>query len=240
MRQLEELGEHRCVRFAGPDDWLGEAEGSPLLVFSNELLDAFPVHRIERKDGKLLEWYVGWDESGSCFRTVLLPLDPNGAAAAYMQRERITIREGQWIEANPAASDWIGRMGAAIEQGALITIDYGDVAEELYAAHRMRGTFLCYRNHQASDDPYACPGEQDMTSHVNFTACLRAGREAGFAADSLRTQKQFLLDEGVLELLVAHSGTDPFGPEARRNRAVRQLLLGDSMNELFKVLVQTK
>jgi len=48
---------------------------------------------------------------------------------------------------------------------------------------------------------------------------------------------RFLLEGGVLELLREHAGTDPFSPEARRNRAVRQLLLSDGMSELFKVVV---
>lgn len=238
--QLETLAAHPNVRHAEEREWTEAGGGRAAIVFSNELLDAFPVHRVERSGGVLYEWHVGWDGSRGMFVPRLLPLDPHGPAARYIGREGFAIREGQRIEVNPAAADWVKRIGAGIGQGALVTIDYGDTAEELYAAHRMSGTFMCYRRHQAHDDAFAYPGEQDMTAHVNFTACIRAGEEAGFAEWSLRTQQRFLLDEGVLELLAPHDGRDPFGAAARRNRAVRQLLLGDSMSELFKVLVQTK
>lgn len=239
-RQLRELERHPNVRHIEPDHSIDEHARGTVIVFSNELLDAFPVHRIERKQDVLYEWHVGWNEGDGKFDKVLLPLEAGGHAAAYIEREGIAVREGQVIEVNPAAAEWIRRMGERLERGTLVTIDYGDTAEELYAAHRMRGTFLCYRNHQAYDDPFAYPGEQDMTAHVDFTACIRAGAEAGFTEWSLRTQKQFLLDEGVMEMLVSHDGRDPFSPQARRNRAVRQLLVSDRMSELFKVLVQTK
>ncbi|MEF3305516.1 class I SAM-dependent methyltransferase [Paenibacillus sp. GYB003] len=238
--QREELRRHRMVRHAEADDWLNEAGEGAVIVFSNELLDAFPVHIVERRNGELLEWHVGRDERTDRFVPVRLPLEPGSPAAVYIEREAIVPREGQLVEANPGALEWIGRIGKRLSEGAVITIDYGDTADELYAAHRMRGTLLCYRNHTAHDDPFAYPGEQDMTSHVNFTALERAGREAGLTGGTLRTQRQFLLEEGVLDMLTAHDGRDPFGPEARRNRAVRQLLLGDSGAELFKVLVQTK
>lgn len=238
--QKEALHSHPNVRFATPDEWLADEASDHDLVLSNELLDAFPIHRVERKDGELYEWHVRWDEEAERFVKRLLPLEKNGTAANYLLREGIALREGQSAEANPEAADWIRRIGSRLSRGTLLTIDYGDEAGELYAPHRMQGTFLCYRNHVAFDDPFAYPGDQDMTSHVNFTACIRAGEDVGLTDWSLRTQKRFLLDEGVLGLLAEHDGTDPFSPAARRNRAIRQLLLTDQMSELFKVLVQTK
>lgn len=239
-RQQEQLQRHSNVRHMDEKQWSDDADQRPVIVFSNELLDAFPIHRIERKGGLFYEWHVGWDEQNGRFVAKLLPLDLSGPIAAYLNEQSISVREGQIVEASPEAADWIRRVGKRIKHGTLLTIDYGDVAEELYAAHRMRGTFLCYRNHQTYDDPFAYPGEQDMTAHVDFTACIRAGSDAGFTEWSLRTQKQFLLDEGVLDMLASHDGSDPFSPAAKRNRAVRQLLVSDQMSELFKVLVQTK
>lgn len=238
--QAEQLSNHPQVSHVTPEQSYELLRRGPVFVLSNELLDAFPVHRIERKDGVLYEWFVGWDERAGKFGRRLLPLAADSPAAVYIEREAVRIRERQIVEVNPEAAEWVKRILSALPEGMLVTIDYGDIAEELYGAHRMQGTFLCYKKHQAYDDPFAYPGEQDMTSHVNFTACIQAGMESGATEWSLRTQKQFLIDEGVLELLVPHNGQDPFGPEARRNRAVRQLLISDSMSELFKVLVQTK
>lgn len=240
-QQRRELARHEsAIRQVEPERFIEENVSGEVIVFSNELLDAFPVHRVECKQGELYEWHVGWNEAVGTFVVRLEPLEPDGAAAAYLARQHITVREGQVVEACPEAADWIRRVGRRMKRGTLVTIDYGDSAEELTGPHRMRGTFLCYRRHQAYDEPFAFPGEQDMTAHVNFTACIRAGEEAGFTGWSLRTQRQFLLDEGAMDMLVAHDGRDPFGPAARRNRAVRQLLVDDRMGELFKVLVQTK
>jgi SAM-dependent MidA family methyltransferase len=237
--QQEELKRHANVRHILPEEWGRERIGEPVIVFSNELLDAFPVHRLMRKDGILHEIYVGWNEETESFEEKRVPLR-GGPVSDWIETQGIRLLEGQIIEANLEAGDWIKSIGEAIQEGMLMTVDYGDVADELYAPHRMAGTLMCYRKHQAASDPYAYPGEQDMTAHVDFTACIRAGCEAGFDEWSLRTQKQFLIEEGVLELLVAHDGSDPFSASARRNRAIRQLLLSDQMSELFKVLVQTK
>ncbi|PYI54661.1 SAM-dependent methyltransferase [Paenibacillus flagellatus] len=238
--QREELARHRAVRHVDADEWLESVPDEPIVVFSHELLDAFPIHRVERRNGRLYEWYVEWDEKAGRFAERLVPIDESGAAMRFLEREGITPCEGQIVDLNPEAAEWITRIGSRMTRGAIVTVDYGDTADELYAPHRMKGTFLCYRNHQAFDDPFAYPGEQDMTAHVDFTACIRAGEAVGLTSRPLRTQQRFLLDEGALGLLAAHDGTDPFGPEARRNRAIRQLLVGDRMGELFKVLTQTK
>ncbi|RAV19775.1 SAM-dependent methyltransferase [Paenibacillus contaminans] len=242
-RLLSLLEPHRGhVQTMEPDQWLAEqvqTDGPGIAVISNELLDAFAVHRIRRRNGELYELHVGWDDEKDCFKEKELPCN-NEDVLHYITEERIRLAEGQTAEVNLDASRWLERTAAAVGNGVLITIDYGDAAEELYSPHRMNGTFVCYRNHLALDDPYRFAGEQDMTAHVNFSALIRSGKQAGLADWKLMTQKQFLLEAGILELLMEHASTDPFGPEARRNRAVRQLLLSDQMSELFKVLIQRK
>jgi SAM-dependent MidA family methyltransferase len=122
----------------------------------------------------------------------------------------------------------------------MIIIDYGAEEDELYAAHRMRGTLMCYRQHHAYDNPFIHVGEQDITSHVNFTACIDAASSAGFTGSKLQTQRDFLVEQGILEKLQAHFDLNPFGEAAKKNRAIRQLLLSDQMSELFKVLILIK
>ena len=104
----------------------------------------------------------------------------------------------------------------------------------------MNGTFLCYRNHIAIDDPYHQLGEQDMTAHVNFEWCKEAAEQSGFQQIELMTQKQFLLDQGIMQWLQEHDGKDPFSATARNNRSIRQLLLSDGMSELFKIMTMHK
>jgi SAM-dependent MidA family methyltransferase len=226
-------------------EWLTAAQwrqmGSRIrtIIFSNELLDAFPVHRIHQRKGQLYEIYIGWDRERKAFVEKQMAYN-DGPLCDYLQLEGITLRDGQTAEINLAAPQWITEMLQWLEEGCLITIDYGDIAEEIYAAHRMNGTLLCYRRHQAVDEPLKYIGEQDITSHVNFSACIRAGKSCGATDWKLQTQREFLVEAGVLSLLQEDGGQDPFSLTAKRNRAIRQLLWSDQMSELFKVLLQTK
>ncbi|MBO9604949.1 MAG: SAM-dependent methyltransferase [Paenibacillaceae bacterium] len=237
---LAQLVRHAAkLRFADGGEWQRERDGIRTIVYANELLDAFPVHRVRRRGDKLCELHVGWDEADGSFAERELPCEDE-RLPRYLERHGIALADGQTADINLAAPAWIEAVLGRIACGHLVTIDYGDTADELYAPHRMNGTLLCYRRHLAHDDPYVAPGEQDMTAHVDFTACVAAGIDTGVEEWTLQTQRAFLESGGLLELLRDHDGRDPFSPAARRNRAIRQLLLSDRMSESFKVLIQTK
>lgn len=238
--QQETLAGHMPLLTHGnPDGEEGEKEQEQTgLIFSNELLDAFPVHRVRQRRAGLMELYVGWNSQEGRFEETELPCrDPR--LGAYLEAGGVRLLEGQTAEINLEAQEWIRARAERLGRATLLTIDYGDAACELYAPHRMNGTLMCYKNHQAYDQPYIHAGEQDITSHVDFSACIRAGEAAGLAG-VLMTQKEFLVENGIFELLQQHGGGDPFSPAAKRNRAIRQLLLSDGMSELFKVLIQRK
>ncbi|MBP3964227.1 class I SAM-dependent methyltransferase [Paenibacillus lignilyticus] len=211
------------------------------IIIANELLDAFPVHRIVMIEGQLWELGVAMKDNADedAFRYVYTALTDE-RIAEVLRRDEIDLLEGQITEVNLAAERWITEMSKMVEQGALMLVDYGHEAQEITASHRMQGTLLCYKDHVAHDRPFSAPGEQDITSHVNFTACRHAADRAGWQVQYYDTQKQFLLDQGLLQDLVAHDGTNPFGEAARRNRSIRQLLLSDNMSESFKVMVLVK
>ncbi|PZE22900.1 SAM-dependent methyltransferase [Paenibacillus xerothermodurans] len=227
------------VSWLTEQDWLQQGPWENVIVLSNELLDAFPVHRVQFEKGQLLEIWVQWNDADKCFSERLMPI-PSGPLQEYVRRLSLDVMEGQQLEVNLAADAWLRRIGNAIARGQVVTIDYGDRADELIAPHRMNGTLICYRRHLAHDDPYFEPGSQDITSHVNFTDLIRAGLAVGLQPSEFLTQKQFLVHNGLLQKLQDTLSQDPFSPAARRNRAIRQLLLSDQMSELFKVLIQIK
>ncbi|RCW46521.1 class I SAM-dependent methyltransferase [Paenibacillus prosopidis] len=215
-------------------DWLRQ----PALVLANELLDAFPVHRVQCVNGQLAELGVaGTAEHG--FHDVYMPLtDPR--ISGWLVRDGIQLKEGQQTEVHAGAADFLKRLGSTMTEGRLLLIDYGHESAEYTAEHRMLGTLMCYWQHQASDSPFVRIGEQDITSHVPFTFIRHSAEESGWQVSSYSTQKQFLIDNGVFELLQNHNSTDPFSEMARMNRAIRQLLLSDQMSETFKVMVLDK
>lgn len=209
-------------------------------MFSNELLDAFPVHRIKQESSGLMESWVRWDEQE---RALIEWWETchNDHLFRYLQADSIQLHDNQEAEINLLVERWIKNAGEWLTSGSsLVTIDYGDLAAEVYGRHRMKGTLMCYFRHTANDSPLSNPGEQDITAHVNFSACMRAGELSGLKTEQFVTQKQFLVEHGLLDELQDHFSSDPFSPVARKNRAIRQLLLSDGMSELFKVLTQIK
>ncbi|MFD0715121.1 class I SAM-dependent methyltransferase [Paenibacillus sp. GCM10027626] len=228
--------------------WRSNQADQPLIVIANELLDAFPVHRVARLHGRLWELGVslslddapaGPANGEALFSTVYMPLSDERIEQSLLA-DGIELAEGQETEVNLDSEGWLAEMSEAIDYGAIVIIDYGHEAAELTASHRMRGSFLCYSGHIAHDNPYLNPGRQDLTSHINFTACRRAAERAGWQVAAYQTQKQFLVEQGILQQLIAHQDSNPFSEPARRNRSIRQLLLSDGMSETFKVLTLYK
>lgn len=241
--QFDRLRSHGgAVQFiAEPDDDRIEKalRESTALVFANELLDAFPAHRLIRKRGEWMELYVEGDPTDGTLRETSGPIRDE-RLAAWLGAHPVDGREGQRIEANLAGLDWIAALGRKLRRGFVLLADYGDVSAELYAPHRMNGTLLAYHKHTAGEDWFRAPGEQDLTTHVNFEWCASAAAAAGFVDVDIQTQKTFLVEQGILNKLQSHDGSNPFSPEARANRAIRQLLLSDGMSELFKVMTMAK
>jgi SAM-dependent MidA family methyltransferase len=238
--QRETLVDHAgCTRFLEEEAWLNELPQDHVYVLANELLDAFPVHRFRYQQGEFQESYVMWEENGYQFHEVWFPL-ASQRSLDYLSSLEVQWSEGQVGEMNLEVADWYAKLARRILSGSVIAIDYGDLEGELFAAHRQLGTLMCYRKHEAHDNPFIHAGEQDITAHVNFSLCQLAATSQGFDSCMLQTQRQFLVEQGILEMLQNHFDPNPFSEVSKRNRSIRQLLLSDGMSELFKVFVAIK
>jgi SAM-dependent MidA family methyltransferase len=207
-------------------------------IFSNELLDALPAHRVAAENGALREIYVGLE--GERFSEVLgKPSSP--ALERYFHEQGISLEEGQQAEVCLEACDWIELAGRALDRGFVLTIDYGHEARALYGEHHNRGTLLAYRDHGVTENIFDAPGEQDLTAHVNFTALDLWGRNAGLARTGLVTQSQFLVALGR-----GNEFTDLYEPgqmEIEKLRArllLKNLIHPEGLGEKFQVLIQHK
>ena len=207
-------------------------------LFSNELVDALPVQRVVMDGGTLKEILVGFRDGQ--FVNVLAPLS-TCAISEYFAAQEITLCEGQYAEAGLEACDWISEIGRRLERGYVLTIDYGHPASDLFDDHHMRGTLLAYRNHRASEDFYASPGEQDLTAHVNFTALESWGKRSGLETAGFTSQTAFLLTLGQGNEFA--DLYDEGQSEAERTRArlqLKTLIHPEGMGERFQVLIQQK
>jgi SAM-dependent MidA family methyltransferase len=202
------------------------------------LLDALPAHRVIVERGALREIYVGLD--GARFSEVIRETS-SPALSAYFQEQGITLAEGQQAEVCLEACDWIESAGRALQRGFVLTIDYGHEARALYDEHHNRGTLLAYRDHKVSENLLDAPGEQDLTSHVNFTALELRGRRAGLVRTGLVTQSQFLVALGR-----GNEFADLYEPgqtEIEKLRArllLKNLIHPGGLGEKFQVLIQHK
>jgi SAM-dependent MidA family methyltransferase len=179
------------------------------VVIANEVADAFAVHRLIWRDGRLREGWVVWSDDG--FAEEEDDLSPEAVAAdpeGMLRENGITLDEGDRIEISPAAAAWFASAVRGLQRGYAIVIDYGYPAAELYRGHRLTGTVRAHRGHTVSDDPFAHVGEQDLTAHVDFSALCRAGEEAGLRSAGQTNQGAFLASLEMGDLLVT-LGKDP-------------------------------
>ncbi|MBD0325743.1 MAG: SAM-dependent methyltransferase [Pyrinomonadaceae bacterium] len=232
----------RLTRFQERVDFIHLAEREePIgdaIIFANELLDAFPVHRVTMRDGQLKELFVGCDAAGEFTWVEGEPCMPR--LAAYFQKLRIEIAEGQMAEVNLDAVDWISRVGSLLRRGFLIVVDYGAEARALYdSSARPSGTLRAFQHHRLSSDALAAPGEQDLTTTIDWTSIKNAGAEAGLRTILLERQDKFLLQAGLLERLERLTASAQSEAEVAALRTgARDMILPDGMSASFQVLVQ--
>ena len=206
--------------------------------FSNELVDAFPIHVVVRREGRLKELYLAAD--GMELREDVGPISDT-VVAAYVARYTHDLEEGNRAEVNLHALAWIQAVAAKLTRGFVLTIDYGDTANRLFTADHPRGTLLAYHRHTVSEDYYVAPGETDLTSHVNFSALIDAGKASGLEMEGFTTQEKFLLALGE-----SNQFADLYDPgqsevamlDARLK--LKRLISPEGMGNIFKVLIQQR
>jgi SAM-dependent MidA family methyltransferase len=209
----------------------GELPGSFRgVVFSNEFFDALPVETAVFRGGAFLEERVGFEEGRFVWRDAG-PVRPE--VEDYLRRYFPEPEEGRRYEAAIEALGWMERIARALEEGFILTIDYGFTRIE--SVRFPAGTLMGYRRHTAREDVLADPGERDITAHVNFTALAEHGARHGLAAAPLRTLARFLLDAGEPDRFAAALGANE---DLRRRMQLKTLLFG--MGETFRVLEQRK
>ncbi|MHB8156060.1 MAG: class I SAM-dependent methyltransferase [Desulfocucumaceae bacterium] len=241
MKGLQEKTLFGTVKPGHGIGWLGGLEelspGSLCgCVFSNELLDAFPVHRVTNVSGALKEIYVSFERGGLKESVGTLSLQE---LQGYVDQFNIELEEGQSIEINLALRDWLRGVARAMKRGFVMTIDYGDTASRLYSDGRQGGTIRSYSRHRLVDDLYSEPGRQDITANVNFTALIKWGEEEGLPEAGYVSQANFLMNMGILDYLKPPAPGEGFDPEYSKNMlAVKKLIMPEGMGAVFKVAAQ--
>ena len=208
---------------------------NPTLYFSNELLDAFPVHRLVNEG----ELYVTLDAENNFiwsigpFSTLRL--------TEFVDEHSIKFARGQIIEVNLAIDDWLSSVASTLKHGGfVITVDYGAEASELYdPVLRPNGTLRAFSRHGFVDHVLSAPGEYDITSSVNWTQVKATGERLGLRVVEFDSQDRFLLRAGLLDELGRRlKRIEKESDQLRLTTDAREMILPGGMASSFQVLVQ--
>jgi SAM-dependent MidA family methyltransferase len=167
-------------------------------LFSNELIDALPVHQVVVKNGELQEIYVTLDDQQQIQEEIGI-LSTKRLAEYFQQADIpiLTYETGYRTEVNLAALDWLYTVALKLQRGYLLSIDYGYTSQRYYNPQRSQGTLQCYYQHRYHSNPYINIGQQDLTAHVDFGSLIRQGNLWGLSELGFTRQGMFLMALGL-------------------------------------------
>ena len=206
-------------------------------ILCNELVDNFPFHRFAIEGGKLKEVFV--ISAADHFVEVL----DNPSSPAIEQRLNglgLPLSEDYRGEVCLALEDWACQLARALDRGFVLTIDYGELAADLYSSRNAQGTLVCYRQHVASNDPYRHLGQQDITCQVDFTSLMQIGEQHGLTTVGLTRQSRFLENLGFSSFLEELQNLGLSSARAEFERTALMALVEPEEYGAFKVLAQAK
>ncbi len=243
QRQRERLAS-LPADLSGRVEWLDAWPAQPIrgVVLANEVLDAMPVERfvLRGEPGAQTIRALGVRLQGESFGWQEMDASPELEHAVNDILEVLPqpLPDGYVSEVCLAFQPWMASLGAALEQGVALLIDYGLPRAQLYHPQRTDGTLRCHFRHRAHDDPFLNVGLQDITAWVDFTQVAEAGHSAGLDVLGFATQAAFLIGSGMESLLSTEMQVagDDLRRQARLAGEARRLLLPGEMGEIFKVI----
>lgn len=235
------LQQERLATYPIAIEWVEQISKIPpapfSILYSNELVDAFPIYRIKRERGSWLESFVVVEPSSQSFQESW-SAPSSQDLIEFLQETSLEGHEGQVIEIQLEARHWLREIATWMKKGYLLTVDYGGSTQDLLV--RSKGTLRGFHQHQLHNDWLKDPGETDLTANVNFEWLEKWGEEEGLDPIFTLSQSQFLLQTGILDHLPKKPIVDPFSEDAKKVRAIQQLIHPHAMGEAFLACLQAK
>jgi SAM-dependent MidA family methyltransferase len=234
---LQDRQHARLSDFLGKVVWetaVGEMAPFCGVHFSNELIDAMPVHLIVRPEDN-----SGWkerfvDASENGFTFVAEPI-----ANENLQRHLKKIPPPRMApyetEVNLAALEWVESLSRKLERGFVLAVDYGYARGRYYAAERVSGTLQSRAGHRALPSPLQAIGHADITAHVDWTSIAECAAKCGLPPAGFTDQHHFVT--GLLSRLAPEALEKD---EPRSRRALQTLLHPELLGTRFQYLALAK
>ncbi|MBI2813708.1 MAG: SAM-dependent methyltransferase [Opitutae bacterium] len=200
------------------------------VVFSNELFDAQPFHRVVWREGRWRE--LGVALHGRHLREVELR-ELSAELAAYADRLPKTAEENYHIDLPIRTAPILERIVGPKWRGLFLAFDYGKSWAEL-AEHCPAGTIRTYYRQKMGNDIYSRPGKQDITGHVCWDWLEDGLVRAGFGETRVDSQESFFMSQAS-EVLAAITKAEA-GSFSPRKRMLMQLLHPANMGQKFQAL----
>ena len=233
---LAAVQRERLAEFADRTHWHPDLAALPPFTgvhFSNELLDAFPVHLVKWNGSAWTERYVEWREGAFAFTDGALSTPSLVAPLAMLP----AVPAGYQTEINLAALAWLDSLAPKLDRGYVLAIDYGFSRDEYYRPERTDGTLSAYASHKREPDPLARPGEIDLTAHVDFTALAEHALTRGLDLLGFTDQHHFIVGLSRLQF----DDAAPVTLAAQKElRALQTLMHPTLMGRSFKALCLSK
>ncbi|MBN4016241.1 SAM-dependent methyltransferase [Rhodospirillaceae bacterium AH-315-P19] len=214
-------------------DHLDDVPEGPTLLLANEFFDALPIRQYERT-------VDGWRERLVTVSPVTVSPSPGGFCFTLAdtvtppQQIPAQIRNaptGSIVEISLPALSLAHGLGERVCRlgGAALVLDYGSPVT------KSGESFQSVRGHHFHD-PFANPGEADLTAHVDFQSLGEAARASGAHVPACLPQGVFLerLGIGPRAKQLAQSA-DP-ATAAAIHAACHRLIDPKEMGTLFQVL----
>ncbi len=206
------------------DDMETLPDNGPLLIVANEFFDALPIHQV-------IATHSGWRErvvarDGQKF----IPLPGARPMDRAVPEKFAQSSPGTILESCPAAIAIAAEIARRLQQqgGGALFIDYG------YTETRSGSSLQAVAAHEKTD-PFTCPGQIDLTAHVNFEEIAQAGRGQGAYIAGPMAQGEWLRALGIDQRAAALKAQHPAAVD-EVDAAHHRLTSPEEMGELFKVL----
>lgn len=244
VERSAQLRERQRVLFheAGLDvdivDSLDEVDAvENIVVFSNELPDAFPVRSFRYQGGAFYERGIANGDAGYVWQDSEIPMDD----APLIAPELIASwPDGYISEFNPGLAAWQQQLAGIVQRGFVFTVDYGYSQQEYYREGRREGSLLAHIGQATSEDVLERPGSRDITAHVDFTALNRAGVKAGLSPLLWMSQGGWLAQSPSVQAFVQSLAAQNDATSMHLMAHAKRVLMPFGMGEVFKLMAQSK
>lgn len=208
-----------------------------MIVFSNELPDAFPVRCFAHAGGSYYERGVVATEAGFDWKNSEAVIEDGPQIAAELIAG---WQDGYISEWNPGLAGWQQQLAAIVERGFIFTNDYGYSQQEYYREGRREGSLMAHIGQAASENVLEDPGSRDITAHVDFTALVKAGRAVGLSPLLWMSQGGWLAQSPSVQAFVQSLAAQNDATSMHLMAHAKRVLMPYGMGEVFKILIQSK